>query len=154
MKGQRGKGHKGHKGHKGKGKREANLTHYCEGHVMTIQTYRDLVVWQKSVAFVTRVYTITRHFPNDERFGLTSQLRRCAVSIPSNVAEGYGRHATKDYVRFLHVAEGSLCEVQTQLLIAKNLNFLSSDLFLELDELTREIERMLTSMIRKLEARD
>ncbi len=118
---------------------------------MAIQSYRDLIVWQKSVEFVTRIYEMTRNFPPDERFGLTAQIRRCAVSIPSNIAEGYGRHTTKDYIRFLHISEGSLCEVQTQLLIAKNLNFLPSELDTELDELAREIERMLTSLIRKLE---
>ncbi len=118
---------------------------------MAIHSYRDLIVWQKSVEFVTRIYQITRDFPADEEFGLTSQIRRCAVSIPSNMAEGYGRHMTKDYIRFLHISEGSLCEVQTQLLIAKNLNFLPSDLYTELDECTREIERMLTSLIRKLD---
>ncbi len=117
---------------------------------MTISTFRDLIVWQKSVVLVTRIYEETRQFPNDERFGLTSQIRRSAVSIPSNIAEGYGRYATNDYVRFLRIASGSLCEVQTQLLISKNLTFLNDETHAELDEFTREIERMLTSLIRKL----
>lgn len=117
---------------------------------MTISTYRDLIVWQKAVSFVTRIYEVTRGYPDDERFGLTSQIRRCSVSIPSNIAEGYGRHATNDYIRFLRIASGSLCEVQTQLLISRNLNFINAETYAELDEATREIERMLTSMIRKL----
>lgn len=117
---------------------------------MAIATYRDLIVWRKAVDFVTRIYDATRQFPEDERFGLTSQLRRSSVSIPSNIAEGHGRYATNDYLRFLRIATGSLCEVQTQLLIAKNLSFLSESSYNQLDELTKEIERMLSSMIRKL----
>ncbi len=65
---------------------------------MTISTYRDLIVWQKAVAFVTRIYEVTRRYPDDERFGLTAQIRRCSVSIPSNIPEGFGRHATNDYI--------------------------------------------------------
>jgi len=117
---------------------------------MAIATYRDLIVWRKAVDFVTRIYEATRRFPEDERFGLTSQLRRSSVSIPSNIAEGHGRYATNDYLRFLKIATGSLCEVQTQLLIEKNLSFLSESSYNQLDELTKEIERMLSSMIRKL----
>jgi four helix bundle protein len=117
---------------------------------MTISTYRDLIVWQKAVAFVTRNYEVTRRFPDDERFGLTSQIRRCSVSIRSNIAEGFGRHATNDYIRFLRIALGSLCEVQTQLLISMNLSFVNDETYNELDQTTRELERMLTSMIRKI----
>jgi four helix bundle protein len=117
---------------------------------MAISTYRDLIVWQKAVAFVTRICEVTRSYPDDERIGLTAQIRRCSVSIPGNVAEGFGRHATNDFIRFLRIAMGSLCEIQTQLLISKNLNFINDDNHAELDEATRELERMLTSMIRKL----
>jgi four helix bundle protein len=88
--------------------------------VGVIKTFRDLIVWQKSMVVVTDVYRITGRFPREEMFGLTSQMRRCAVSIPSNIAEGYGRQATGDYICFLQIALGSLYELQTQLEIAHN----------------------------------
>lgn len=117
---------------------------------MPISSYRDLPVWQKAVAFVTQIYEASRRFPDDERFGLTSQIRRCSISIPSNIAEGYGRHATNDYIRFLRISVGSVFEVQTQLLIAKNLGSIEETDYVELEQTTHEIERMLTRLIRKL----
>jgi len=115
-----------------------------------IKTYRDLIVWQKSITLVTEIYEITKRFPRDETYGLISQIRRCAVSIPSNIAEGYGRNSTSDYIRFLHIATGSLYELQTQLEIAFNLEYLKKTVFDKLYESSREIERMLSSMSRKL----
>lgn len=115
-----------------------------------IKTFRDLMVWQKSMALVTDVYRASASFPSDERFGLTSQLRRCVVSIPSNIAEGFGRDTTNDYLRFLGIAKGSLFEAQTQIEIGRNLKFIEESRFTALLESAREIERMLTSMIRKL----
>jgi four helix bundle protein len=115
-----------------------------------IKTFRDLLVWQKSMALVTEVYRASSSFPADERFGLTSQLRRCVVSIPSNIAEGFGRDTTNDYLRFLGIAKGSLYEAQTQIEIGRNLQFIEESRFSILLEQAREIERMLTSMIRKL----
>lgn len=115
-----------------------------------IKTFRDLLVWQKSMALVTEVYRASATFPSDERFGLTSQLRRCVVSIPSNIAEGFGRDSTNDYLRFLGIAKGSLFEAQTQIEIGRNLKFIEESRFGILLEQAREIERMLTSMIRKL----
>ena len=82
-----------------------------------ITGYRDLVVWERSVQLVTDIYIATHDYPTAEEFGLKSQMRRCAVSIPSNIAEGYGRQSTKDYARFLGVARGSLFELETQLQI-------------------------------------
>jgi four helix bundle protein len=108
------------------------------------------MVWQKSMSLVTEVYKASANFPADERFGLTSQLRRCVVSIPSNIAEGFGRDTTNDYLRFLGIAKGSLYEAQTQLEIGRNLHFIDGSRFTELLENAREIERMLTSMMRKL----
>jgi four helix bundle protein len=93
----------------------------------TVKTYRDLLVWRKSMELVTEVYKQTKSFPKDEVWGLTIQIRRSAVSIPSNIAEGYGRNSTNDYIRFLQIASGSLYEVQTQLEIAFNLGFLNDD---------------------------
>ena len=115
-----------------------------------MKTYRDLIVWQKAMKLVTEIYRHTKSFPEDERFGLTSQLRRCSISIPSNVAEGYGRNSTQDYIRYLRIANGSLFELQTQLEIALNLGFLSDESFSILFESSREIERMLSSLIKKI----
>lgn len=118
-----------------------------------IKTFRDLLVWQKSMSLVTDVYKASASFPSDERFGLTSQLRRCVVSIPSNIAEGFGRDTTNDYLRFLGIAKGSLYEAQTQIEIGRNLQFIEDSRFHTLLEQAREIERMLTSMIRKLRSK-
>lgn len=114
-----------------------------------VRTFRDLIVWQKAMRFVTELYRGTRCFPKEEIYGLTAQIRRSAVSIPSNIAEGFGRRSTDDYLRFLQIGVGSLFEVQTQLEIAKNLEFLATNEFEKLYEATREIERMLVSMIHK-----
>lgn len=114
------------------------------------KTYRDLIVWQKAMALVTVIYLISKKLPRDETYGLISQIRRCAVSIPSNIAEGYGRNSTSDYIRFLHIATGSLYELQTQLEIAFNLEYLKKTDFDKLYESSREIERMLTNLSRKL----
>lgn len=115
-----------------------------------IKTYRDLLVWQKSMSIVLEVYRNTKVFPKDEIYGLAAQMRRSAVSIPSNIAEGYGRNSTNDYVRFLRVAIGSLYELQTQIEISYNLEYLSKKEFDRLFESSREIERMLSSLINKL----
>jgi len=115
-----------------------------------VKNYRDLLVWQKAMELVTEIYHLTKSFPGEERYGLTSQLRRSSVSLPSNMAEGYGRNSTQDYIRFLRIANGSLFELQTQLDIARNLKFLSEDSFSLLFEQSREIERMLSSLIRKI----
>ena len=100
---------------------------------------------------VTQVYTVTRHFPKDELYGLTIQIRRCAISIPSNIAEGYGRNSTDDYLRFLRIACGSLYELQTQVEISCNLQYLSKEDFDRIYDASREIERMLSSLIFKIE---
>ena len=117
-----------------------------------IKTFRDLVVWQKSMAFVTRLYGETNEFPDSEKFGLVSQMRRCAVSIPSNIAEGYGRRTSGDYVRFLQIAIGSIYELQTQLEISHNLAFLEEGRYGDLNEDLCEIERMLSSLVAKIRA--
>jgi len=119
-----------------------------------IKTYRDLVVWQKSMALVTDVYKTTKSFPKDETYGIVSQMRRCAVSIPSNIAEGYGRNSSSDYVRFLRMAMGSLYELQTQFDIPLNLGYVTKNYHGELFESSREVERMLSSLMRKLENKD
>ncbi|HRH48909.1 MAG TPA: four helix bundle protein [Panacibacter sp.] len=115
-----------------------------------INSYRDLIVWQKSMSLVTEIYSITRNFPPVELYGLANQMRRSAISIPSNIAEGYGRNSTGDYKRFLQIAVGSLFELQTQVEIAFNLDYITSELLKELVDKTKELELMLLSLIRKI----
>lgn len=115
-----------------------------------MKTYNELFVWQKSMELVTAVYKATHNFPKEEIYGLTSQIRRCAVSIPSNIAEGFGRKSQQDFVRFLKISMGSLFELQTQLRIAKNLEYLEEGIFLSVFEETREIERMLSAFIQSI----
>lgn len=118
-----------------------------------IRSYRDLVVWQKAMDLVERVYRITGDFPADERYALTSPLRRAAVSVPSNIAEGYGRHSTADYIRFLQVSLGSLNELQTQLELAVRLEFVEKRSIENADRLCAEVEKMLVVLIKMLNAR-
>ncbi|MEA2040077.1 MAG: four helix bundle protein [Thermodesulfobacteriota bacterium] len=132
------------KGQRGKGTKEKDVG---------IKTYRDLIVWQRSMVLVNEIYKISKKFPNDEIYGLISQIRRCAVSIPSNMAEGYGRNSTNDYIHFLRIATGSLYELQTQMEISLNLNYIDRSEFDELYKLSREIERMLSSLIRRLSSK-
>lgn len=119
----------------------------------SVKNYRDLVVWQKSMELVAAIYTISKTFPKEELYGITSQLRRSSVSVPSNIAEGYGRHSTNDYVRFLRISIGSLFELQTLIEIANNLEYMNKDQFADYYSKSREIERMLSSLIRKVEDR-
>lgn len=86
-------------------------------------SYEDLIVWQKSILFVKEIYRLNQNFPSEEKFGLVSQMRRAAVSIPSNIAEGHARHTTNEYVRFVSIAEGSLAEIKTQIIISIELDF-------------------------------
>jgi len=109
-----------------------------------------LIVWQKSMQMVTDVYKATKSFPSDELYGLISQLRRCAVSIPSNIAEGYGRNSTGDYKRFLQIAAGSVFELQTQVEIAFNLKYISKEIFDSLFSLAKEVELMLLALAKKI----
>jgi four helix bundle protein len=110
--------------------------------------FRNLVAWQKAIAFVTEVYRATQSFPNEEKFGLTSQLRRAAVSIPSNIAEGQGRLSRGEFRQFLGQAKGSICEVETQLVIAQNLGYLTEPepLLEKLHEVARLLNGLLNSL--------
>lgn len=103
--------------------------------------------------FVTKIYKMSKSFPKDENYGLTSQIRRSAVSIPSNISEGYGRDGVNDYLRFLNIAMASLFELQTQLEISYNLEYIDKENFDSLYELSREIERMLSSFIRSIKSK-
>ena len=118
-----------------------------------MSTFRDLLIWQKSMTIVTEIYHLTSLFPKEENFGLTSQIRRSAISIPSNIAEGYGRDGKNDYLKFLNIGISSLFEMQTQLEIAYNLKCITEVQFNKANEESKEIERMLSSFIRKIRER-
>jgi four helix bundle protein len=111
-----------------------------------MEGHRDLVVWKRAMQFVTDVYRVTNTFPREELYGLTNQLRRAAVSVPSNIAEGCGRSSKKEFHQFLCHARGSLLEVETQLEIAQNLGYLSDKSVRELLSKTNEIGRMLNGL--------
>ncbi len=115
-----------------------------------MSTYKILKVWQKSMKLVTTIYIETKCFPKEEIYGLTSQIRRASISIPSNIAEGYGREGKNDYLRFLNIAMSSLFELQAQVEIGKNLMFLTENSFNTIYDDTRELERMLSSFIRTI----
>lgn len=115
-----------------------------------MKTYKELIVWQKAINLVSMIYDKTKKFPKEEIYGLTDQIRRAAVSIPSNIVEGFGRNSKKEFKWFLQVSIASLFEVQTQLEISKNLQFLSEENYKIIFDATREIEAMLASLIRKL----
>lgn len=115
-------------------------------------SYRDLVAWQKAMELVYEIYKLVRKFPADEKYGLVSQLRRAAVSIPSNIAEGKGRHSDMDMCRFFNTARGSLHEVETQLLIAAHLGYVTDVEYRSIDAQTAEVARILNGLIHKFEA--
>ena|SRR5688572_1730993 len=115
---------------------------------MSLQHYRQLIAWQKAMELVSAVYEITKSFPKEETYGLISQIRRAAVSVPSNIAEGQGRDSTKEFLHHLSIAYGSLMEVETQILIAQNLNYLgSSDAILDK---AAETGRLINGLARSL----
>ena len=115
-----------------------------------MKTYRDLIVWQKGVDLSVNIYDITKSFPKEEAYGITSQIRRSAISIPSNIAEGFGRSSQADFSRFLKIASGSLYELQTQLEISKRVKYISDEEFETFWNLSVEIEKMLSSLITKV----
>jgi four helix bundle protein len=115
-----------------------------------MNSYRELAVWKKGMGLAKSVYTATGSFPDQEKFGLSSQMRRAAVSIPSNIAEGNARRSTADYVRFLNIAQGSCAELETQVLISADLGFLVETEAKVLVQTTDEIGRMLTGLVRSL----
>lgn len=120
----------------------------------TVTGYRDLLVWQKAFQLSLAVYQVTRSFPSDERFGLTAQMRRAAVSIPSNIAEGYCRGSTRDYIRFLWIANGSSAELETQMLLSRELRLAERGDHDSVLAEVAEIRLMLRALIRSLERRD
>ena len=116
------------------------------------RSYRDLIVWQKAVDLVAEIYRTTNEFPDREKYALASQMRRAAVSIPSNIAEGRSRSTAKDFRNFLHTSLGSATELETQLIIAQRLRYVDENDFQTTSERLSEVCRMLHGMIKKLEA--
>ena len=116
-----------------------------------LKNYKELKVWQRSYQFCLEIYKITKGFPKEERYGLTSQIRRAAVSVPSNIAEGYGRKTTPEYIRFLYIAYGSNCELETQILLSGDLGYIETGKLEILKEGIGEVERMLKALIKSLE---
>jgi len=114
-----------------------------------LKSYKELIVWQKSMVLVKELYRLTESFPENEKYGLTSQMRRASISIPSNIAEGWGRLSRKNYVQFLRISRGSLFELETQILITKELNYINDSETIE--NLITEISKMLNSLIKKIE---
>lgn len=115
-----------------------------------IRNFKDLKIWQKGIEIIKDVYTLTRHFPREELYGLTSQVRRSAISIPSNIAEGFKRYHNKEYSQFLHIALGSAAELETQLIIAKELGFITEDKLTDILEKLDHVSKMISSLLNKL----
>jgi four helix bundle protein len=120
---------------------------------LCVKSYKELEVWQRSISLVEAVYKLAKTFPADERFGLVSQVQRAAVSIPANIAEGWARGSTKEYIQFLKIARGSLMEVETHIIVATKLKYIGEA---ETERLAADIESigmMLNRLIQRLNAR-
>jgi four helix bundle protein len=117
-----------------------------------ITSYKDLIVWQKSYTLTQNIYTITEHFPKKEDFSLTSQMRRCSLSIPSNIAEGYRRSHRKEFIQFLQIAFGSASELEVQLLLSKDIGYISDNEYEETGALLTEILKMINVMLSKMKS--
>ncbi len=118
---------------------------------MAVQNYRQLVVWQKAMGLVKYVYELTKKFPREELYGLTLQIRRAVISIPSNIAEGQGRNSTKEFIRHLFIAYGSLMETETQGLVAEMQNYITAEETVALMNKTAEVGRLINGLINSLE---
>lgn len=116
----------------------------------TIKSFRDLKIWKEGIEVVKKVYNITKKFPKEEQYGLSSQMRRAAVSIPSNIAEGFRRKHNKEYIQFLNIALGSCAELETQLVIARELEYINNNQEQDAIELIYYICRMIVNLKKKL----
>jgi four helix bundle protein len=119
---------------------------------MEAKGYEQLNVWQKAMDLTVEIYGLTKHFPREELYGITNQMRRAAISIPSNIAEGHSRNSQKEFLNFLSIAKGSNAELFTQLLICERVGYISSSNIKPIKQLSQEIARMLTSLITRIEA--
>ena len=116
----------------------------------TVNTHKDLDAWKKAMDLAAQIYSLTLQFPKEELYGLTAQMRRSAVSIPSNIAEGAARHSRKEFIQFLHIASGSVAELETQLLLAVRLGFISNDGVMAHIE---EVRKLLLGLLRSLKSK-
>lgn len=116
-----------------------------------LKSYQDLRVWEKGYKLCLEIYRLTKKFPDEEKYGLSSQLRRSSVSIPSNIAEGYGRKGRQEYIHYLYVGYGSCCELKTQVMLAVDLGYIKKNEREKVLELLSEVERMLKALINSLE---
>lgn len=117
---------------------------------MYLKSYKELIVWQKSIQLVKEIFILTDELPKSEMYGLISQMRRASVSIPSNIAEGYGRRSAKEYAQFYSVAYGSALELETQLIVCQELKFISPEQLAKVQPLLEEVSKMLNSMLGKM----
>lgn len=115
-----------------------------------MQSYKELIVWRKSIELVKEIYILTNKFPKSELYGIISQMRRAVISIPSNIAEGYTRHHRLEYIQFIRIAFGSGAELETQIIIAKELKFSKNEEFKRSEELSDEVMKMLNGLISSL----
>jgi len=115
-----------------------------------MKTHKDLEVWKMAMEMVTKTYTLTRTFPKEELYGLTYQIRRSAVSIPSNIAEGAGRNSSKEFLQFIYIATGSLSELETQIIIAHNLGYLNNDQKQDMETIFSNIFKLLSGLIQSI----
>ncbi len=116
-----------------------------------IKSYKDLIVWQKAIVLVTAVYSLSKTFPSEEKFGIVSQLNRADISVPANIVEGWGRESAKNYLQFLRISRGSLMEVETLIIIAKNLKSLSDENFITITEKIEETGKILQGLIKSIQ---
>ena len=118
-----------------------------------METHKDLRVWQQSIEMVTSIYKMTKAFPKDELFGLVSQMRRAAVSVPSNIAEGYARGTDKEKLHFLRISSGSMSEIETQLILSLNLGYIGQETYNELSEQITSVWKQLNALISSIKMR-
>lgn len=116
-----------------------------------LKNYKELQVWRRAYQLCLEIYRLTKYFPQDERYGLTSQIRRAAVSVPSNIAEGYGRKTTNEYIQALYIAYGSTCEIETQTLLVGDLKYIDKEELQKLMVDIGDVERMLKGLINSLQ---
>ena len=118
-----------------------------------MHNFKELKTWQEGIDLVLEIYQTTGSFPNEEKYGLTSQMRRCAVSIPSNIAEGAGRSTDKSFSHFLDISYGSICELETQMIISLKLGFISNEQFKEIEIRLHRVQKMIFNFKKVLEKR-
>lgn len=118
-----------------------------------LKSYKELKVWDKSYKLCLEIYKLTKRFPSEEKYGISMQIRRSSVSIPSNIAEGYGRKSTQEYIHHLYIAYGSYCELETQILLSMDLGYIKDEVKGRVLEMAGEVERMLKALINALEAK-